>query len=286
MIKWKRWNWTHDIGSTNHSEDGLLVKPPDFLVVDSTSPPFNKSHPQELINDTSKGEIIKEVILEAFESCNATLFSLGALLVNANNMISWIQTHDWKIPINRSDLLAGACFAAARTGKDHIAVVQGGDCFVIWAFKKSSDVGYTINQTKRYEIRMQEMIDSLLEKNQGDQEKMWNEFYEPLMKSRLEHYNQPVKDGFCMLNGQVSFTSYWQRKVIPYKDLDFVIISTDGLIPFYLLEKDELEIATEVVKLYREGGLDKILQRTRKSEIERSRGYTKHCEAAGIAIEF
>jgi len=275
-----------DRGTAKNQEDGLIHNLSFVGVVDAFSAPYTNKHEQKLFDEKSGGEMVKENILRKFNTAKDS-DSLGLLIELANNWVA-AQIHFHELPIERSDLIPAACFAIMKLGSDHIDVIQGGDCFVVWV-TDSGEINFTKNQARLHEIREERIINSLLKKHGGSKEKMWEDFYPLLKKSRLRDINKDTDAGYAVVNGQADFLEHYQKAKIDYENLDFVIVCTDGFIRPELLWVKEERVANELVSIYKESGLGGILEKTRKSETKRAKkekGYTKYREATGMVIRF
>lgn len=270
----------YDKGTAKDLEDGLVINPPFYGVIDGTSEPKHFIGKGSSFNKMSGGEIVRKIILETFHTAKNEE-SLEEMLFRANKKIrSLWKKH--KIPLNRSDLTAGAVFAFVKIESEKVKIIQGGDCFVLWA-RNSQKIGITRNQVYLHELDARKVITKLMKKYKGDRKKMWLDFYEPLCQLRLRDMNKKIKTGYAILNGQPSLKRYWQKTEIPIEGLKLLLLFTDGLVPL----KKENELAGEVLKLYKKGGLSNVLQMARNFEERREKkSYRVSDEATAIAIKF
>jgi len=269
----------YDKGTAEELEDGLIINPPFFGVIDGTSEPAHFIGKGISFGKLSSGEMVRKLILETFYQAKSN-DSLEKVILQANNKLKTLW-HNLKIPLNRSDLIAGAVFALAKIGPKKVEIIQGGDCLALWV-TASGKIGITKNQAFWHVLEAQKIIAELMKKHKGNRKKMWQEFYKPLCQLRLRDINQKIKTGFAILNSQLSLKKCWQKIEIPIKKLKFLLLFSDGLIP---LKKEE-KLAKEVVKLYQKGGLNYILQKKRECEkaTEEIR-YRVFDEATAIAIK-
>lgn len=285
--KYRRIEMIYDQGTAKNQEDGRIDNFPFLGVVDAFSAPYTTKKGQISFSGLSGGEMIKEKILREFYTAKSN-DSLEELIESVNNKIAKI-VHSYKIPIEQSDQLPAACFAIIKMKSDHkgnyIDIIQAGDCFAIFV-AESGQIFSLKNQARLHEFREQKIIDRLLKTYNGNQEKMWNDFYPLLKKSRLRDINKNTDAGYAVLNGQKDFSKYYKREKVDSSNLDFVIIGTDGLISPELFWSEEFDLAEKIVSIYKKEGLEGILEKTRKSESKGERGYTRHCEATGMAIKF
>ena len=283
MKKIKRIETIFNQGTAKHQEDGFIINLPFVGVVDGVSAAWNSKIKPVLFDSMSGGEMTRKVILKTFYSARENE-SLEKLIEIANEQVGEIQISSG-IPLERSDLLAGACFAITRLNLENIDIIQAGDCFALWV-NASDKIGITKNQNRLVQFQEQKIIQKLMKKHRGDREKMWEEFYEPLCSIRQKNVNKNTNRGYGLLNGQPTLFECWQRIVVPCPNLNLLMFFTDGLIPLWLEYCKEKKMAKQMVALYREKGLKGILSETRKSELGGKREHTEHCEATGIAIEF
>ncbi len=266
-------------GTSKRKEDGLIDNWPFFGVVDGVTATHSPSKPPTLFDGMSGAEMVRKIILKTFYDAKSSS-PLEKVILQANQRIKQFQTAQG-IPLERSDLLAGAVFVFVKIG-GAIEIIQGGDCFCIWA--SDSKIGVTKDQTQLGYHH--QLIAGLMKKHKGNREKMWNEFYPHLCALRQRDYNQPIKTGFAVLNGQPWVSKCWQEIEIPLQNLELLLFFSDGFVP--VEERgDEEELAKKVVALYFKEGLNGILKRTRIIEEQRKgRSHTDHEEATAIAINF
>ena len=285
--KIERVEMVYDRGTAKNQEDGRIDNSPFFGVVDAFSAPYTAETEQMSFGGLSGGEMVKGKILREFHIARSD-DSLEELIESVNNKVAK-TIHSYKIPIEQSDQLPAACFAIMKMTSDYrgncIDIIQAGDCLAIFV-AESGQIFSLKNQARLHEFREQRIIDRLLKTYNGNQEKMWNDFYPLLKKSRLRDINKNTDAGYAVLNGQKDFSKYYKREKVDSGNLDFVIIGTDGLISPELFWSEEFDLAEKIVSVYEEEGLKGILEKTRKSESKGKRGYTKHCEATGMAIKF
>ena len=270
----------YDKGTAEEIEDGLLINPPFFGVIDGTSEPNHFIGKGLSFEGMSSGEMVRKIILDAFYNAKSNE-SLEKVLLRANGKIRNLW-YECKISLNRSDLIAGAVFVFIKIDSKKVKILQGGDCLSLW-LNTSGKIGIAKNQTYLHELEAQKMIAQLMKKHKGDRQKMWQEFYQPLSKLRLRDTNKRTKTGFAILNGQPSLKNCWQKIEIPIKNLKLLLLFSDGFVPF----KKVVDMAKETVKFYKKGGLNYILQKKRRFEKKTEKiSYRVFDEATAIAIGF
>lgn len=279
MLKIERIETIFSQGTSERREDGLINNQPFFGVVDGVTAPYSPSRPPTLFEGMSGAEMVRKLILETFYAAKFSL-PLKKVVLEANRKIREFHTTQG-IPLKRSDLLSGATFAFAKIGKT-IEIIQGGDCFAVWVI--NSEIGITKDQTQL--AAHHRLIPELMKKYEGNREKMWNEFYPHLCALRQRDYNQKIETGFAVLNGQPWVSECWQKIEVPSRDLELLLLFTDGLVPVKERNKEE-KLAKKVIALYREKGLVGILERTRRiEEQQKESSHIDHEEATAIAIQF
>jgi len=270
----------YDKGTAKDLEDGLLINPPFFGVIDGTSEVNHLIGKGLSFEGMSSGEMVRKIILEAFYNAKNNE-SLEKVLLRANGKIRnlWYKC---KIPLNRSDLIAGASFVFIKIDSKKIKILQGGDCLSLW-LNTSGKIGITKNQAYFTEKEVQKMIAQLMKKHKGDRKKMWLDFYKPLCQLRLRDVNKKTKTGFAILNGQSFLKKCWQKIEIPLKNLNLLLLFSDGFVPF----KKEGKLAKETIKFYKKGGLSCILKKKREFEKKtEKKSYRVYDEATALAIKF
>lgn len=270
----------YDQGTAQDLEDGFVINPPFFGVIDGTSEPKHFIGKGISFDGLSGGEKVRQIILETFYAAKNNE-SLEKVILRTNEKLKNLWRKQ-RIPLNRSDLIAGAVFAFAKVNSKKVEIIQGGDCFALWV-NKSNKIGVTKNQVYFDTFWAQKTIAELMKKHRGDRKKMWLDFYKPLCRLRLRDDNKKTKTGFAILNGQSSLKKCWQKIKIPIKGLKFLLLFSDGFVPF----KKEKELAKETVKFYQKGGLNYILKKKREHEKKtEKKSYRVFDEATAIALDF
>lgn len=270
----------YDKGTVKNIEDGLVINPPFYGVIDGTSEPKYFIGRGISFDGLSSGEKVRQIILETFYAAKNNE-SLEKIILRSNEKLKnlWRKR---KISLDHSDLIAGAAFVFVKINSQKIEIIQGGDCFALWV-SKSGKVGITKNQVYLHGLEAEKIIAELMKKHGGNRKKMWLEFYKPLCQLRLRDNNKKTKTGFAILNGQPSLKKCWQKIKIPVKELKFLLLFSDGFVPF----KKDNQMAKETVKFYQKGGLNCILKNKRKYEKRtEKKSYRVFDEATAIAIEF
>lgn len=297
-----RVQYLYDQGSSKHWEDGLVVKNPFFGVIDATSAPFSAKNPAMSFEGLTGGEMVARTIEKSFLPVRHSL-DLTTMISSANKEVtSALVPFGLKdAPVDR---LPGACFAFAKIDADEIELVQAGDCYAIWE-NNSGGIGLFRNQVRQHDTEMNAKIEEIMtevaremkinlkncsakEKNRVRQE-MWNRFFPILSAARRMAINNPRNtSGYGLLNGRPEISRMWQGGTIFRKRIKFLLLCTDGMIPWKTARAlSDRKIARSLCQLFEEGGLAKILLTARTVEnTSREKAYTDFAEATAIAIQF
>lgn len=273
----------YDQGTAKHQEDGFVVNPPFFSVVDAFSPPYvpDASALPRHGNEASKGEITRQLILEKLYSAHPSS-ALGAIILRANERIALFQNPS----LIRTDLLAAACFVFVKIGKETIEIIQGGDCLAVWRYN-SGEYGATKNQAYPHVSANLQTITALMEKNNDDRTKMWQEFLPILSSRRLRDINNPdIESGYAVLNGQPAIARCWQRLEIPRNRLELMILFSNGLLKPYDESVYEIRMARRIIRDYEYGRLSRLLERKRQEEKNKQGSHIDHEEVTAVALVF
>lgn len=270
-------------GTADHREDGFVVNPPFLGVIDGFSAPYHYKMFPLLFNGGSGGEMVRRVTLETFYS--AVTSSVEDLILQANQRIAEAQMSHG-ISDKEADLLSGASFVFANLSDSSLEIIQGGDCLAVWGYR-SGKFGATKNQAYLHVSKNLEIIADLMKKHGGDAREMWVEFSPILSGRRRQDINNPKSEaGYAVLNGQATIRDCWQKSQIPAKNIKYILLFSDGFIPYHLTENTK-DMAEYVISLYESGGLDRMLRRKRKVDKKNSKSsYIAQDEATALAITF
>lgn len=283
MVTIERIETLYSPGTAERSEDGVINNWPFFGVIDGLSAPYHYKMEPICFDGMTGGEMVRKVVLETFSAANPSL-PLEEVILQANQKISEFQVARG-IPIERSDLLAGACFAFAKLGIRTSELIQGGDCFGVWVYK-NGEIGVTKNQAYQHVSENLRIIAEIMRRVNWNRNEMWVEFFPTLSKFRLRDINQKTRTGYALLNGQSTIKKYWQKIRIPMARIEFLILFTDGLI-WYPESANEKKMAEKVVSAYEKWGLRGVLNEKRRAEKKNAKTlYIDQDEATAMAIEF
>lgn len=249
-------------------------------VLDGVSGLYLPSEGPELFNGKSGGQVVCEIVNQIVATAKPEE-NLEDILFRANAEMRFHFFMRKGVSLERSDLLPGAAFAIAKINRESIEIIQGADCIAVWQ-RRNGRVSFTKNQVFPHELEWRQLIENLLQKYQGDRNKVWEELIPVLSRGRLQRVNQ--KGGYALLNGQLHIEECWQRVILLRQEVKTVLLFSDGLIPFS--ESGKKNLGKQIMESFRQKGLQGILAKTREvEEIEKEKSHIDHAEASAIAIE-
>lgn len=205
--------------------------------------------------------------------------------------------------LKRASTIGGASFAAVRLYKAIVEVVQACDCFAIWV-TKSGKISATKNQLLVHDREMNAEIlrimrqvadekfrirlEKATEKQRGIiRKEMWNRFFPILCEARDADCNNPASPRkYALLNGQPGFMRLASSFTLNRKNLKYLFLVTDGMLPWCLKTEDIVPAAKKLVTIYKNGGLFRVVQEVEKMEKEKvATNYVNFAEKTAIAIE-
>lgn len=205
------------------------------------------------------------------------------MILRRANGIILKYTSEANIWHSGSEFLPSATFAVAKIDKQKVEILQGGDTLAVWQMKDGT-IGGIPNLIFDYEERQTSMIAKLMEKHQGNRQKMWEEFRPFLAEDRRKNIN--ASKGFAIINGQPWFVDFLQEFKFSRNEIKRLILFSDGLIPFEFT-RNATAMASAIIALYKNGGLSYILEETRRiAKKEKDLSHEDYPEATAIAIEF
>ncbi len=289
----KRIEFLFDKGTAKEIEDGFFISEDLFAVFDGVSTPYSRKRPKQLIgfDKVNSGTWAVRKIIDSF-SMHRETWSLSEILHLTN--VSLLMG-SWE-PL---ELRPGATFAAAQIHKNHIEIAQIGDSCAVWKYKDGTCFA-TKNQLYEHDVKwckptfrgvmkkhMQGLPEVTNEKLAEVRASAWDEYCELWVKKRTEDVNNKESlSGFGLLNGDPRTVDFWFSTILPVKNLELIVLFTDGLIDS---EKTESEnaLARYIVDAYNKFGLTGMLQEKREHEILNVNStFISHTEATAIAIEF
>ena len=274
----------YDQGTACVAEDSIIFYPPYYFgVTDGVSGVYLPQEGPRLFNQLTGGQLASKIISRFF-GLALPGESLEDILQGANNMLREISK-EAKISLEDSELLPSANFVVVRLDtSSSLSILQTGDSLAIWKMKDGT-IGGTPNKVYNYEKELLRIIAELMERHKGDRQKMWKEFRPILIEKRRANIN--IKEGgFAVLNGQPEFERFWQKFTLPRQEIGFLILFSDGFIPFEWTG-NAFGMAGEMIRLYQKRELHSILEATRAiADKKKSLVHEDYAEATAVAIEF
>lgn len=286
-MKIKRIEAIYDPGSETRQEDGMVNNYPFFGVIDTFSAPYDPERGgPALFSGLSGGEMLKKIVLETFYSASPN-HGLEKILLRANKNIAefWAEQ---EIPVERSDMVAGASFAFAKImpEKNTIKIIQGGDCIAAWTYNLN-EFSFTPNQAYGHVTEAIQSMAEIMERNNGSRKGLWKEFYGKICQMRIRDQNKPfTKNGLAILNGQQEVISCWHKKLISISHLSSLLLFSDGYVP-----DTETGVTQEsILRAIRRFSISDIidyLEETRSLQsLRRNRSHIDFPEATALGIKF
>ena len=164
----------------------------------------------ETVSSAPPSESLKSVVIRADQKIGAYQKSVGFSF--------------------RADELAGTCFALARITEKTVEIFQGGDNIALWMLKDFS-VGFTPNRAFPADKYEKEIFAGLVKKHEGDRKKARVEFTLLLKDEKMANINQNHPEAYPVANGQLNINICFE-KTLPVDNLNFLLLFTDGFIPF------------------------------------------------------
>ncbi len=294
---YKKIEMLFDKGSAKEIEDGFFISQRVFAVFDGVSTPYSRKRPRKLYGfdkTETSGTLAVKRIIDSFKG-RGDSFPLQGTLSMANSALTKMK-NELDLPFA---LMPGATFAAAQIGDIYVEVEQTGDSSAVWKYKDSTCFA-TKNQLYEHDVKwckptfqgvmkkhMQGLPEVTNEKLAEVRASAWDEYCELWVKKRTEDVNNKESlSGFGLLNGDPRTVDCWFSTILPVKNLELIVLFTDGLIDS---EKTESEnaLARYIVDAYNKFGLTGMLQEKREHEILNVNStFISHTEATAIAIEF
>jgi len=283
-VKIKRIETLYDSGTAKDSEDGLVIAPPFFGVIDGLSAPYSPEVEKFLFDGMSGGQMVQSTALQTFYGATPNS-SLKEVILRANQIVGQTQTLQG-IPPDQAGRLAGASFVFLKVESDSIQIFQAGDSLAVWSYS-SGEVGATENQAYGHVSKNLATIAELMERHCDNRGKMWVEFCPILSERRYRDFNKRTRTGFAVLNGQQTIERFWQEITLPTQRLERILLFTDGFIWKYEETANPMKIAERMIHGYQGLSLSAILNAKRAKEVERIRGsYVDEEEATALNLHF
>ena len=217
----------------------------------------------------------------------------------------WKKKDGWNLPSD-AGILPGTtgAFALINQDNDKLEIAQFGDAFVLWV-PKNGEPSITRNQVRGHDTKMNATIrhlqDEIAKEFFGiefkdatpDQKRtvspvMWERFCPILQQARREDVNNAAgQNPYGSLNGQEELMDLAFFNSLPLNDTELVLLFTDGLVPWHLMEGlSDQRVAEAILDEYRRGGLAQMLLWARGVEAEDKTRYTDRAEVTAWVLKF
>lgn len=275
-------------GQKNPREDGEIICPPFYGVIDPFSAPYDQEHPMQTFGGLSGGQLLRAVAKNTFERMPTTTSLRRALLqVNSRLHLAFAQEGMGL----KADERPGASFVFCKEEDGKLHIVQGGDSRAAW-IRRDGRVGITPCLFTPHEKILRDEI-ARLKLIQGHTGAGWpKRFYEFLCRSRREKSNK----FYPVLNGQYGLLRIVRFFSVPIKSLTMVILFTDGMIEWNTVGRRSDRFVVHYIRdcferddSTREAGctFHYIMEQTRQAEINFAEtSHVKHAEATCMVITF
>ena len=271
-------------GSAERQEDAVLAFPPVFGVLDGVSNVYTPDIGPALIDGRSTGQVPRDVALKLLPKLiNQGKHSLKELFLAVNTGIAR-RFAQAGLCTKHPDEIGGACFAVASIGPKTVEILQGADSFALWKLKDGTS-GATPNQLYQADWVEDQIVAWLLKQHNGNRSKMWKTYSPNFFAPRVRKFaNGP--GGYALLNGSPEVAKYWNSFSLPRRNLQTLLLFTDGLVPREQTASPEL-LVSWTLERYRKGGIQKIRKAAWElEEAHKTETYIDHPEYSMVAIEF
>jgi serine/threonine protein phosphatase PrpC len=261
----------YDKGIGKINEDEILIKDNIFAVFDGIGSLV------KFLNKDGKtsGKIASEIAKNIFSDDKESLRNLA---IKTNNLIRKEMKLN-KVDTRKKEAVWGTVAAVLRIRKDFVEFFQIGDCLILVILKN----GKPKLITKYYDQDMEAMIEWKKLGGKKDKE-IWKK-----LKKQIIRIREKANKDYGSLNGDKKAVDFFNTGKFKLKNIDAIIIFTDGLL---LPKKDpkENEDWNQFVRLYKKLGLRGLLKYVRNIENTDPDcflypRFRKHDDVAAIAIK-
>lgn len=277
-----------DAGSCKKCEDGLFIRliksnaGPRLIagVFDGIDIPQPPEKVKTDFNGMTGGRFVYQAICSALSLIESE--PLDTALQDANTFIREVLRTVYKMDVYTTPtaLLPGATFAVVDITDKRARLIQGGDCLAIWQ-KLYKDVT-RMDGTPNKVFQANPIILDYIARHRC----AWDEAVTALQEQLFEIQNRAnTANGWAVINGQPNVNCFWTAIDLP-RTVERLILFSDG---FYYSdpETDTQEMALNILRDFRAGGLKTVLKMTRHYENVFGVQYPPyHKEATALAIEF
>ncbi len=232
-----------------HVEDRVFVsnEAAIFGVADAVSAAYSPLNPPKMANGFTSGQAVVNCLQDFYDPLGK---DLEKSLLAANEVILYIQRTGFKKdPINGDDV-GGCSFMFCQILPDRVKFVYGGDCFALVVGQDNSHEVLCGFDEAAYQKELEDIksFAKHLEVAQGNKGKAWDLYWSEYTQKRLFCANKNIgKGGYATLNGDQAVEQCWQTREILLKDLNLVLLGTDGMLPFSMTHPAERKHLGEVL---------------------------------------
>lgn len=271
------------------TEDGtaLNMKAQIFLACDGVSSPYSPSHPRELRNGMTDGQIATKVICD-YASQVPSPRNIKNILLDCNVMVLLEHLSAGKDPIKEA--VAGACIVACQVGEKQSTIILAGDCFVL--IKNQFGFQFLTNFDQaafHFEERGNLVFEECLNQAGGDKKSAWDLYFQYFSMKQFFRANKNIgKGGHAMVNGDPALEKSWTTMAVSHlSHPEWMLLGTDGLLTSDCLNpKNRNQLGQQLGNLYVHGGLPAILEWRDKNDYLPHIGTNCHPEASAIELKF
>ncbi len=266
--------------AVKYREDGYVLESPYYGVIDGVSEPY-AGKPREYAPGVSIGMLVRQCIEQNTRELELDL-SLDQAVLHLNQRVADLQT-SLGLKIAEPWTTGAAGFAFVKLGLERIEIAQAADCFAIWQLTDGS-VGITANQVKQFDRSTRQVFERA-EQATGSPAAAWQAFAPELERARRANTNRlgaPLAYG--VMNGQPELVQFLCYRSFPTRQVQRILLCTDGLFPEVLEVENDLELAKIALEVYERSGLNGLLDRARALENARPDNRCRHAEVTALAI--
>lgn len=298
-------SFIHNQGTAEEPEDGIINTFPVVGVLDGVSKPHGADQPPLILDSMSSGAWVARMVEKQI-----AVMALNGECCEILDIVSRVNQSFGNSLVARcgnlqSGLRPGVTFGLAKIDEFFVQVAQVGDSFV-FVRKKDGELVFSPYSMRAFEEKDRELYSSAMsaanvklfgsnpvslnEKMRAEiRKEFWKLYLAPWIELRKGAINKPESPiGYGLLNGETEMLSFVWTRVFNQREVELVLLLTDGMIPKSILKKkkDE-EIAKGIMSAYDRGGLEEILNQVRREERKVvSTNYIDQGEATGYALQF
>lgn len=216
-----------------------------FVVGDGVSGVYYPGKEQVFFDGRTTGQVAMGCVTEAFikAPCNTSLQDI----IDKASMAMAAFWGQQGLSLHHPEKIGGTTLATAdfwlkKQGERPLFTIATlGDCMALWETKRGT-YGGTSNSVFAHDMEMNELQkkarETLLEKESN--ESIWAVFGPQLSDLRSKRVNAPLEPfGYGVLNGQPEYKEFLYVLNFDPRDLKYLLLTSDGLLPYYLTSEGE-----------------------------------------------